>query len=98
MPTVAMTMVMEEEEADDVRCESERSYDKNKFWMRNFLRFDESLDRFEKYREAESDKEDTVDKSTQCFRALPLRQVSKAEPSTQAGPRTPYVYILEFVF
>lgn len=67
---------MEEEETDDVGSKTERANDENEFGMGNFLRFDKSLDGFEKDGKTESDEEYAVDESTERLSALPLSAVS----------------------
>jgi hypothetical protein len=42
-----MSVVMEQEKTDDVRCQTERANNKDNLWVRDFLWFDESLYRFE---------------------------------------------------
>ena len=59
----AVSMVVEEEQTDDVRCETKRTDDKDKLRVRDFLRLDKALDGFEEDGETKSDKEDAVDKS-----------------------------------
>ena len=74
--TVAVTVssvsvVVEEEEADNVGGEAQTYY-QYKSGVADFLRFDKSLDGFEEDGETQSDKEDSVDKRSQGFGALPL--------------------------
>lgn len=40
---VAVTVVVEEEQSDDVRCETERTDDEYELGMGDFLGFDETL-------------------------------------------------------
>jgi len=47
VPAVAMSVIMEKEETEDVRCEAKAAHDKNQLRIGDFLRFDESLDCFE---------------------------------------------------
>lgn len=42
-----MSVVVEEEKAEDVRCESKTADDQHQFRIGDFLRLDESLDGFE---------------------------------------------------
>jgi hypothetical protein len=61
---VTVTVVVEEEETDDVGCEAARSDDKDDDWVRNVLWLDKSLDGFEEDGETQRDQEDTVDQGT----------------------------------
>lgn len=72
----AVTVVVEEEETDDVGQETAGTDDENDDGVGNVLRLDESLDSLEEDGETQRDKEDAVDEGTQGFRALPLLQVS----------------------
>jgi hypothetical protein len=60
----AVAMIVEQEKTDDVGREAERTDDKDNLGMRDFLGFDESLDRFEEDGQAERDKEDAVDEGS----------------------------------
>jgi hypothetical protein len=61
---MTVTVVVEEEENDDVGCEAARSDDKDDDWVRNVLWLDKSLDGFEEDGETQRDQEDTVDQGT----------------------------------
>ena len=62
--TMTVTVVVKEEEPDDVGCEPEGAHDENDLGLGDFLRLDESLDGFEEDGEAEGDEEDAVDEGT----------------------------------
>lgn len=94
----AVSMIVEEEETDDVGCEAERTDDEDELRVRDFLRFYKSLDRFEEDGEAERDKEDAVDKGSKRFSALPLLEVRKCLSSYCKNLHTPYVYVLKLFF
>ena len=74
----AVTVVVEEEETDNVGQEAARTDDEDDDRVGNVLRLDEALDGLEEDRETQRDKEDAVDEGPQGFRALPLLQVSIA--------------------
>lgn len=74
----AVTVVVEEEEADNVGQEAARTDDEDDNRVGNVLRLDEALDGLEEDGETQRDKEDAVDEGAQGFRALPLLQVSIA--------------------
>lgn len=64
MPAVAMSVIVEEEESEDVRCEAKATDDKDQFRVGDLLRFDESLDRLEEDGETQGDEEDAIDEGT----------------------------------
>lgn len=64
MAAVAVSMIMEEEETEDVRCKAKAAYDKHQLRIGDFLRFDESLDCFEEDGKAQGDEEYAVDEGT----------------------------------
>lgn len=64
MATVAVTVVVEEEETDNVGCETARTNDKDDERVRNVLWLDKSLNGFEEDGETQRDKEDSVDQGT----------------------------------
>lgn len=57
----AMTVVVEEEETDNVGGKTETSYNQHKLRVADFLRLDETLDGLEEDGEAQGDEEDSVD-------------------------------------
>jgi hypothetical protein len=60
----AMAVVVEEEETDDVGGETETSYNQHKLRVADFLRLDETLNRFKEDGETQSDEEDAVDQGS----------------------------------
>jgi hypothetical protein len=60
----AVSVIVEKEETHDVRCQSKGADNEHEFWLRDFLWFDESLDRFQEDGETQRDKEHTVDERT----------------------------------
>jgi hypothetical protein len=74
---VAVAVVVEKKKTDKVGKETAGTDDEDDDGMRDILRLDEALDRFEKDGQTERDEEDTVDQGTEGFGALPLRRVSK---------------------
>ena len=58
--TVAMTVVVEKKQAEDVRCQTEATDDKYEFWVRDLLGFDKALNRVEEDGEAEGNEADAV--------------------------------------
>ena len=61
MAVAAMTVVVEEEEADNVGGKTETPYNQHKLRVADFLRLDETLDSFKEDGEAQGDEEDSVD-------------------------------------
>lgn len=55
MAAVAVAVIVEEEETDDVGCETARTDDKNDDGVRNILWLNESLDGFEENGETKRD-------------------------------------------
>jgi hypothetical protein len=76
MATMAVTVVVEEEEADDVGEETARTDNEDDDGVGNFLWLDKSLDSLEEDGETERDEKDTVDEGTQSFCTLPLVHVN----------------------
>ena len=62
--TVAVSVIMEEEETENVRCKAKAAHDKNQLRVGDFLRFDKSLDCFKEDRKAQGDEEYAVDEGT----------------------------------
>lgn len=72
MSTTTMSVIVEEEEADDIGSQAKTSDNQHQHWMRHLLRFEESLYRIEEDGEAQGHKEDTVDQRTERLSTLPL--------------------------
>lgn len=72
MSTVAVAVIVEKEESNNVRGQSETSYDKHELGLADFLRLDETLDSVKEDGKAKCDEEDTVYECTEGFSALPL--------------------------
>ena len=73
---MTMTVVVEEEETEDVGCEAKAAHDEDELGVGDFLRFDKSLDGFEEDGETECDEEDAIDQGTEGLGSLPLEVVS----------------------
>lgn len=71
-----VSMVVEEEEADKVGGEAKAANNQNELGLRDFLRLNKALDGLQSNRNAKCYKEDTVDKRSKRFGALPLWFVS----------------------
>lgn len=65
-----MSVVVEEEQAEDVGSEAEAADDEDKLGIANFLRLDKTLDSFKEDGQAEGDEEDTVDQCTKSLGSL----------------------------
>lgn len=74
--TVCVSVVVEEEEADNVGGQTETTDDQDELGLGDFLGLNEALDSFKRNRDTEGDKENTVDKGSQSFGALPLGLIS----------------------
>jgi hypothetical protein len=72
VPAVAVSVVVEKEETDNVRGQAEASNNHDQLRMGDFLGLDKSLYGFEEDGEAEGDEEDSVDECTEGFGTLPL--------------------------
>jgi hypothetical protein len=64
MAAVAVAVVVEEEETENVGCETARTNDEDDDRVRDVLWLDKSLDGFEEDGETQRDKEDSVDQGT----------------------------------
>lgn len=73
---VAVTDVVEEYEADEVRGKTEGANYKHKLGLRDFLGLDKALDGFEEDGETQCDQEHAIYECTQGFCTLPLSRVS----------------------
>ena len=74
--TMAMAVVVEEEQAENVGCQTKTANDKYELGVGDLLGFDEALDRVKEDGEAEGDEEDAVHQRTEGLSALPLYVVS----------------------
>lgn len=82
---VPMSVVVEEEETDDVGSKAKGPNNEDELWMRDILRLNKSLDGFKKNGQAKRHKKDTIDKGTKRFSALPLLVVSTHAELTSQG-------------
>lgn len=74
MSTMAVTVVVEEEQAHDIESKTDSSYNKDQFWVRYLLYFEETLNSIQDDCNTKSDKEDTVYKTTENLSSSPLLQ------------------------
>jgi hypothetical protein len=73
---VAVSDVVEENKAYEVRRKTQGTDNEHQHGLRNLLRLYKSLNRFEEDGETESNEENAVDERAQCLCALPLYVVS----------------------
>jgi hypothetical protein len=76
MTAVAVSDVVEENKAHEVRRKTQGTDNEHQHGLRNLLGLYESLDRFEEDGETESNEENAVDEGAQRLCALPLCVVS----------------------
>ena len=75
-PAVRMSVVVEEEESDNVRSEAQASYDDHYLGVGDFGDVDEALNGFHEDGEAESQEKDTIDEGSEHFGTLPTVRVA----------------------
>jgi hypothetical protein len=75
---MAVAVVVEEEQSNDVGCKAERANNEDDLGVGDFLGLDKALNGFKEDGKAEGDEEDAIDECTQGFGSLPLRMVSMA--------------------
>jgi hypothetical protein len=69
-------MFMEEEEANNIRCQTERPYDHNETRVGNFWGGEEALQGFHRNREAKRKEENPINKSSKNFSSVPAIRIS----------------------
>lgn len=68
---MAVANVVEEDQPNNVRSQTHTAHDQDELRIRDVRLLDKALDGFEEDGDAQGDKEDTVDKSSQGFCTLP---------------------------
>ena len=70
--SVGVSVVVEQEQAEDVGGKTEAADDQDELGLVDLLRLDETLNGFKEDGQAQGDEEDAVDEGSECFGALPL--------------------------
>lgn len=68
--SMAVPDIVEQDQSDQVRGQTETADDEHQLWVGNFLRLDESLNGVQEDGHTQRDEEDSIDQCSQCLRTL----------------------------